>query len=96
MLSLPCFFFGGWYRSRFAWPCMIRAGTLASSAGLKEPPGSAFGRDAAPLDSKHRKETQHQAARGNRMKRVKLAVLAHFGHRDHSDRSIVISEIGGS
>jgi hypothetical protein len=21
---------------------------------------------------------------------------AHFGHRDHSDRSIVISEIGGS
>jgi hypothetical protein len=22
--------------------------------------------------------------------------IAHFGHRDHSDRSIVISEIGGS
>jgi len=25
-----------------------------------------------------------------------LTVPAHFGHRDHSDRSIVISEIGGS
>jgi len=25
-----------------------------------------------------------------------LACAAHFGHRDHSDRSIVISEIGGS
>jgi hypothetical protein len=23
-------------------------------------------------------------------------LTAHFGHRDHSDRSIVISEIGGS
>jgi hypothetical protein len=23
-------------------------------------------------------------------------MTAHFGHRDHSDRSIVISEIGGS
>jgi hypothetical protein len=25
-----------------------------------------------------------------------LVMHAHFGHRDHSDRSIMISEIGGS
>jgi hypothetical protein len=27
---------------------------------------------------------------------IVIDVSAHFGHRDHSDRSIVISEIGGS
>ncbi len=26
----------------------------------------------------------------------RVTEVAHFGHRDHSDRSIVISEIGGS
>jgi hypothetical protein len=27
---------------------------------------------------------------------IMRAFSAHFGHRDHSDRSIVITEIGGS
>jgi len=43
----------------------------------------------------HRLMSRTVRANGRR-KSAPRHLTAHFGHRDHSDRSIVISEIGGS